>query len=121
MILADTSIWIRHFRKADLQLMRLLEDSRLVTCDIVVGELTLGAGVPARADADLALLAKIASPSSDETLEFMRRHLRAFRAAGVGWSDAQIIVSAAAAGALLYTADRPQRSVWRSLGFRLGG
>lgn len=66
----------------------------------------------------MALLAKIPSPTVAETTAYVRRHQRAFRAAGAGWADAEIIVSAQEAGALLYTADGPQRSVWRALGLR---
>ena len=118
MILVDTSVWVRHLRATDSRLVRLLRDRRVVSCEIVLGELLLSSGLPAGVEADIVLLPKIPSPSAAETISYVRRHQRAFRAAGAGWADAEIIVSAGAAGALLYTADRAQRAVWRALGFR---
>lgn len=118
MILVDTSVWIRHFRRADPRLVRLLRESRVVSCEVVLGELMLGAGLPGGVDEDFTLLPRVPSPSVGETLAYVRRHQRAFRTSGAGWADAEIIASAEAAGALLYTADKPQRSVWRALGFR---
>ena len=121
MILADTSVWVRHFRAANLNLTRQLRERRIVTCDVVIGELALGSGLPAEIEDDLLLLPRLPTVSAAETLAFIRRHQRTFSAAGLGWADAQIISTAVESGALLHSADRPQRQVWRALGFRLAG
>ncbi len=121
MILADTSAWIRHFKTADPILDRHLRDQRVVVCDVVAGELLLGAGFPVGAAAAFDALPHVPTLAAAETIDFVRRHAGSFRATGVGWADAQIIASAVDAGALLYSADGPQRKVWRALGFRLGG
>lgn len=42
MILADTSIWIDHFRHADGELRRIIEDDLLLCHPAVIGELALG-------------------------------------------------------------------------------
>ena len=42
MILADTSIWIDHFRHADAELRRIIEHDRLLCHPSVIGELALG-------------------------------------------------------------------------------
>jgi predicted nucleic acid-binding protein len=120
-ILVDTSAWIRHLRAADRRLSDLLREQRVFTCDVVTGELTLGSGLPAALHQQLGLLPRVPVPTSKETLEFLQRHHRPLRTVGVGWADVQIIAAAAQSGALLYSHDRPQRTAWRRLGFRLGG
>ncbi len=97
---------------------RQLRNLQVVTCDVVLGELSLGSGVSVEANEALQDLPRIPTPSAVETQTFIRRHADSFRAAGVGWADAKIIAAAATAGALLYSADKPQRAVWRELGFR---
>lgn len=42
MILADTSIWIDHFRHTDSELLRIIEDDRLLCHPAVIGELAKG-------------------------------------------------------------------------------
>lgn len=46
MILADTNAWIRHFRATDMRLVVFLKEQRARTCDVVIGELLLGSGLP---------------------------------------------------------------------------
>ena len=47
MILADTSIWIDHFRESDAELRRIIEEDALLCHPFVIGELALGS-LPAR-------------------------------------------------------------------------
>lgn len=119
MILVDTNAWVTHVRSTDPRLVRMLQANRVVTCDIVEGELRLGAGLPTALAEALASLPKVPSPSAAQTLAEVTRHGQVFRASGVGWADAQIIVAAASAGALVYSSDRAVRTVWRRLGHRL--
>lgn len=42
MILADTSIWIDHFRHVDAELRRIIEGDLLLCHPAVIGELALG-------------------------------------------------------------------------------
>ncbi|MBL9037896.1 MAG: PIN domain-containing protein, partial [Archangium sp.] len=118
-ILVDTNAWVAHIRASDRQLVELLEQDRVVTCDVVLGELALGIGLPNALRTHLALLPMLPSPSAVETRRAIERRLPVFRASGIGWADAQIIVAAAEAGALLYSSDNAMRAVWRKLGFRL--
>lgn len=119
MILVDTNAWVDHLRKADPRLVVLLGENRVVTCDVVMGELLLGAGIPATLNRLLAQLPVVPSPTAAETRGFVERRGRSFRASGVGWADAQIILAAFASGARVYSSDRSVRAVWRSLGLRL--
>jgi predicted nucleic acid-binding protein len=118
-ILVDTNAWVSHLRTRDASLVRLLDDGRVVTCHVVIGELLLGAGLPRNLADLLALLPALPCPTAAETRQYVVRHLGAFRASGVGWADAQILVTAAEAGALVYSSDVAVRRVWKRLGFRL--
>jgi hypothetical protein len=75
----------------------------------------LGAALPAGFARDLRALPRLASPSSTETCIFIERHSRSFAGAGVGWADAQILLTAAKTGARLHTADKAVRKLCRSL------
>ena len=70
MILVDTNAWIAHARRADVKLIQYLESNRVVACDVVVGELSLGSGLPPTMSHDLARLPNVPSPTAAET-----RHL----------------------------------------------
>lgn len=110
---------MHHLRRGDARLVQYLGENRVVTCDVVIGELELGAGIPAQVADDLSLLPVLPGPGTAETRAFVERHRRSFRGAGVGWADAQIILAAQSAGARLYTSDRAAAVVWRRLGHRL--
>lgn len=114
-ILVDTNAWVQHLRKADTVLVAFLRQQRVRTCDVVIGELALGSGLPKTFARDLAALPKLPSPTALETRMFIERHARSYAGAGVGWADAQIILSAAKAGARLYTSDRSVRRVCKAI------
>ncbi|MBI2893314.1 MAG: PIN domain-containing protein [Deltaproteobacteria bacterium] len=119
MILVDTNAWVDHLRRSDPRLIGFLRSSRAVTCDVVMGELLLGSGMPTDLHELLARLPVVPSPAAAETRFFVERHRRSFRASGVGWADAQIILAAFASGCRIYSSDKSVRAVWRSLGLRL--
>lgn len=119
MILADISAWIQHLREGDAALVTFLNEQRVRTCDVVIGELLLGTVLPAGFARDLRMLPRLASPSPAQTLTFVERHSCSFAGAGVGWSDAQILLTAAKAGARLHTANRALRRLCRSLDVKL--
>lgn len=114
-ILVDTNAWIHHLRKADARLSRFLIEQRVRTCDVVIGELMLGSGMPASFARDLRLLPRLPSPGAIETRMFIERHGRAFAGSGVGWADAQIVLAAVNAGARLHSADGAVRKLCRSI------
>jgi len=108
-ILVDTNAWVHHLRRRDARLVRFLSEQRVRTCDVVVGELLLGSGLPRQFAVDLLALPRLPSPAAEETRLFITRHHRAFAGSGVGWADAQIILAAAKAGARVHTADKSVR------------
>lgn len=119
MILVDTNTWVNHLRKRDPRLVLFLSQQRVRTCDVVVGELLLGSGLPKTFAADLAALPHLPSPSASETRAFISRHRSTVGGAGVGWADVQIIAAAVAAGARIHTSDRFVRRVCTALGVSL--
>lgn len=119
MILVDTNAWVDHLRKVDPRLVGFLRETRVVTCDVVMGELQLGAGIPAALNQLLGQLPLLPSPTAPETRAFVERRRRSFQASGVGWADAQIILAAVSSGARVHSSDKSVRAVWRSLGLRL--
>ena len=114
-ILVDTNAWIAHLRRSDERLIQFLKAQRVRTCDVVVGELLLGSGLPANFARDLLRLPQIPSPSATETRLFIERHRRAFSASGVGWADAQLVLAALKAGTRVHTADASMRKVCRAV------
>ncbi len=116
MILVDTNAWIRHLRARDPHLVALLLKQRIYTCDVVIGELLLGSGLPRTFARDMLALPRVPSPSAAETRAFIERHRAAFAGSGLEWADAQILVAAAKSGACVHTSDRAVRGACRALG-----
>jgi predicted nucleic acid-binding protein len=94
MVLADTSIWIDHFRRSDLQLAQLLDRGDVVMHPFVIGELLLG-HVPKIAEMidDLDQLPKAVVASTDEVLKFIAN--RKLPGSGIGYVDAHLLAAAA--------------------------
>ena len=102
MVLADTSIWIDHFRRSDARLARFLDRGDIVMHPFVIGELVLGR-VPKIADIidDLHSLPRAIAANTDEVLKFISdRKLSEF---GIGYVDAHLLAAAALA---------PETFVW---------
>ncbi len=115
MILVDTSAWIHHFKKMDPRLVTFLTEQLVRTCDVVIGELLLGSGLPRHIARDLLALPRVPSPGATETRTFIERHGRAFAGSGVGWADAQIVLAAVRSGSRLHSADAAVRRLCRTL------
>jgi predicted nucleic acid-binding protein len=118
-ILVDTNAWVHHLRKRDPRLVRFLLQQRVRTCEVVVGELLLGSGLPKTFATDLLALPRLPSPTAAETRLFIERHRSGFAGSGVGWADAQIILAASKAGARIHTSDRSVREVCSAIGLPL--
>ena len=119
MILVDTNAWIRHLRVSDADLVRFLQQQRVHTSEVVIGELQLGSGLPKNFARNILALPRLPSPGAAETRAFIERHLPAFAGSGLGWADAQIVLAAAKAGARLHSSDRAVRKTCRALGVPL--
>jgi hypothetical protein len=113
-ILADTSIWIDHFRRGDSQLVRFLERGDVLMHPFVIGELVLGKSTNTDIVDDLGDLPKAAVATPDEIIGFITTRKLAGR--GIGYVDAHLLAAAALAPeTLLWTRDRRLRAVAQSL------
>lgn len=108
MILADTSVWISHFRESQPHLQRALADSAVFMHPFVLGEIACG-NLRARSQT-LHMLARLPSPvsaSNDEVLAMLEQHR--FFGRGLGWVDAHLLASARLTSCRLWTLDSPLR------------
>jgi predicted nucleic acid-binding protein len=116
MILADTSVWVDHFRSSDAELQVLLERREVLIHPFIIGEISLGN----LAQHDLVMrsmarLPKAAKASDDNILYFIRQHR--LHGTGIGYVDAHLLASALlTAETLLWTRDKRLAKVAGALG-----
>jgi predicted nucleic acid-binding protein len=93
-VLADTSIWIDHFRRSDSRLAQLLERGEVTMHPFVIGELVLG-HVPRIAEMidDLGRIPQATVASNGEVLRFISD--RKLPGSGIGYVDAHLLAAAA--------------------------
>jgi predicted nucleic acid-binding protein len=93
MILADTSVWVDHFRKNDAELVRQLHRNNISIHPFVVTELALG-HLPdrLRTIATLDLLPAVKVAQTSEVRHMIDAHALIRR--GLGFVDAHLLASA---------------------------
>ena len=116
MILADTSVWISHFRAWDPRLSALLEAARVLGHPWVRGEIALGS-LSNRHEV-LELLAALPQAQVATNSEVMglieSRHLFG---RGIGYIDAHLLAATLlTAGAALWTLDQRLAAAAKALG-----
>ena len=105
MILADTSVWVDHFRRGNKRLRNLLEAGEVATHTMVIGELACGR-LQNRA-ATLELLGNLPRLSSVENglvMEAIQQHRLWSR--GLSWVDLHLLMASRISGVGLWTLDR---------------
>ncbi|MGY4431269.1 putative nucleic acid-binding protein [Bradyrhizobium sp. F1.13.1] len=114
-VLADTSIWIDHFRRTDGRLAGLLDHGDIVIHPFVIGELLLGRVSKASDMLDeLNLLPKATIASNSEVLEFIVK--RKLSGVGIGCVDAHLLASTMlTVEATIWTRDKRLLAAARSL------
>ena len=116
MILADTSVWVDHFRSGNPELQRQLASRRIVMHPFVIAELALGSlRDRARTLAFLGLLPQARVAQLSEVRQMIEaRHLYS---QGIGLTDAHLIASIFLdPPTLLWTRDKRLRTVAEALG-----
>jgi predicted nucleic acid-binding protein len=104
MTLADSSVWIDHFRRGNAALGELLRNGHVLCHPFIVGELACGQ-LPSRASTIQLLRTLPEAPMlhHEEVLLLVERHR--LMASGIGWLDAHLLGSALLADAKLWTFD----------------
>jgi predicted nucleic acid-binding protein len=115
MILADTTIWIDHLNRGDLELQRRLDADEITMHPFVIGELALGP-LPAR----LTTISRLDGlpqiyPATSSEIRRLIEDLKLYNR-GIGWTDAHLIAAVLInPSTQLWTRDKALRSIAESL------
>ena len=91
-ILADTSVWISHFRSPDLRMTDVVAGNLLIMHPMVTGELAMGnLHRRQRLLHQMTEMDQAIGAADHEVLAFVERH--ALFGLGLGWTDAHLLVS----------------------------
>jgi predicted nucleic acid-binding protein len=115
-VLADTSVWVAHFRQADAKLQELLQNDQVLCHPLIVIEIACGTP-PARQRtlADLRALRQPVIATEEEILALIERERMAD--SGCGAVDAALLASVLLTpGARLWTGDRDLATMARRAG-----
>ncbi len=92
MILADTSIWIDHFRRGDNDLVKIIGNDLLLCHPAVIGELALGSLRDRTAVLTfLRAQRETIVATHDEVMTLIERH--SVFSMGIGYTDAHLLTS----------------------------
>ncbi|EXL05003.1 MULTISPECIES: type II toxin-antitoxin system VapC family toxin [Brucella] len=92
MILADTSIWIDHFRRGDNDLVKIIGNDLLLCHPAVIGELALGSLRDRTAVLTFLRAQREAIvATNDEVMTLIERH--SVFSMGIGYTDAHLLAS----------------------------
>jgi predicted nucleic acid-binding protein len=116
LILADTSVWIDHFRGANKEMRKQLNQGRIVTHPFILAELALGSlKERARTLALLDLLPQVRVAHTNEVRAMIEA--RRLYGLGIGLTDTYLIASIFInPPTLLWTRDKRLRRVAEALG-----
>jgi predicted nucleic acid-binding protein len=104
MILADTSVWVQHFRRGMPSFAAALENGFISIHPVVLGELASGnLGKRVHTLSLLRSLPGACVGTSDECLAFLEE--QALYGRGIGWNDLQLLVAARLSGTPLWSLD----------------
>jgi len=105
MILADTNVWIKHFRESDDELAAHLDIGFVACHPFIIGELACG-NLDNRQEILTLLQALPASPLAETTeiLDFIEN--KSLMGRGLGYVDIHLLASAIIGNIALWTFDR---------------
>ena len=114
MVLVDTSVWVNHLRRGDIQLEALLLDGEVVCHPFVIGELACG-NIKNRSEI-LALLQALPTVPTIDLAEYLyfieQNHLSG---TGIGFVDVHLLTSSQLSGIPLWTNDKRLKEIARKL------
>jgi predicted nucleic acid-binding protein len=114
-ILADTSVWIDHFRQHNARLAARLDEGVVAVHEWVIGELACG-GLRHRTQVLqlMRTLPAVPTASFGEVLHLIER--RELMGRGIGWTDAHLLAGCVLGGARLWSRDARLQRVAADLG-----
>jgi predicted nucleic acid-binding protein len=119
-VLADTCVWVKHFRQRNALLAAMLEDGEIWSHPIVVGELTMGTLKNRQQTIfDLMQLSRPPLASFSETRQMVES--RQLWGRGIQWNDARILASAILGEIPLWTFDLRLKEIAGELGVAFNG
>lgn len=105
MILADTSVWIEHFRRGLPRFEQELRQNRILTHQVVIGELATGNLSSRKSTLSfLQRLPAVKCATAEECLVFLESHRVYGRC--IGWNDVQLLAAARLSNVMLWTVDK---------------
>lgn len=115
MILADTSVWIEHFRHGEESLADRLREGLVLMHPFIIGELACG-NLQRRIStlSYLQALPAAIPASNQEALRLL--NARRLWGRGLGWVDAHLLASALLSGCRFWTIDAKLAKAARELG-----
>jgi predicted nucleic acid-binding protein len=116
LVLVDTSVWIDHLRRVNVQLVVLLQEARVLMHPAVLGELACGNIPDRQMILGLCLaLPRIATVSFEEAFALVEN--RQLWGRGLGWTDIHLLASVLVSNTTLWTRDRVLRQAahWLSI------
>jgi predicted nucleic acid-binding protein len=116
MILADTSIWIDHFRTPDAFFRHLLDEAKVAMHPVVIGEIALS-NLRNRREVlqDLKDLPQAVVADDEEVLHLIDVHI--LYGTGIGYADAELLASTMLSpGLKFWTNDKRLRAQAEKLG-----
>ena len=121
MILADTSVWVEHFRKRLPEMASLLDRNEILIHQFVVGELMLGGlSYSHPLMRDLRQLPPAPAADPEEVQELIERQSLSGR--GIGYVDSALLAAVRLQpGAQLWTLDRKLEAVATEMGIDFAG
>lgn len=117
MVLADTSVWVSHFRKSNTSLISLLVTDRILCHPLVLIELACGSppSPRSRTIGDLKRLQQATIATTEEILQFIEAHK--LYESGCGAIDVALLASVLLSkNALIWTFDKHLESLASQLG-----
>lgn len=115
MILADTNVWIKHFRESDAELISQLNIGFVACHPFIIGELACG-NLSNRAEI-LLLLQALPSPPVVDDSEFLHFvESNSLMGRGLGYVDIHLLASAIIGNVVLWTYDRRLNDAASELG-----
>lgn len=119
MILADTSIWIDHFRSGDNELIKIIADDLLLCHPAIIGELALYSLRDRKSVlAFLNVQREAQVATHDEVMTMIEMHC--IFSMGIGYTDAQLLASVLLdRRASLWTRDKRLKVTAEKAGARL--